>query len=1071
MSSETEPRRPVDDPDFHSGPLAFMTQHPVAANLLMIILLVGGLFMTQEIRQQVFPDYQLHEIRIDVSYPGSTPQDVERAMIRPIEDSIQNIAGIDNMHSTSREGGGRVTVEVVAGANEEMVMSELQAAIDGIGTFPDDVDRPELSLRTARTQVLTVVVHGDIDEDTLRQLAAQTREGLLNEPDVTRVTLSGMRSPEIAVEVPQSTLRAHQLTLHEIADSIGAAAVEMPGGSLRTPGGEVLVRTDERRDQVEEFEQIIIDAAPDGSHVRVGDIAQITDDFQELNRITYFDGRQASRLIVSRVGDQSPLAVSDAVHDYIEEHQDDLPPGVEFAVWDDDSEDFAERIDLLMTNAYLGLALVLLILGLFLRIKLAFWVTLGIPIAILGSLIALPWLGVSFNMISLFAFLLTLGIVVDYAIVVGESIHHHRQQGMEPVDASITGVREVAGPLVLSFLATAIVFLPLLAIPGTTGNLFGLVPIVVILVLVVALVAALVILPAHLARSTPQEWDGILGRISRTQERFGDGLEDFIETHYRPALRRVLSLRYLTMGIGLAVLVVITSLAASGRIAFEFFPPVEGDVPTVYLRMPFGTDADVTHSAADQVLEAADETLREMGDGQTVHRGILTEHGGGFPGTGPTGSQPGARSHLSRMSVDLISAEERDFTTREFTERWRENVGDLPGVDAIVYEYSSGLDTGSPISIDLTHSDDYAALQRAAQELGEHLEQLEGVTDVDNGVRHGKEQLDLQLRPEARHLGLTEASMGEQLRAAFFGVEALRMQRDHDEIRVYVRRPFQERRSEHALEQMTFRTASDGEIPLSQAATVERSRGPVDIEGREGQRIVNVTAALSGAETTGNEVMHTLESGPLPELMDSYPGLSWSLSGEQRVQNEARGQLAISLLLALFAMYVVLAFAFRSYIQPLIVMVVIPFGCIGAIVGHLLMGHGLSFVSVMGMIALSGIIVNISLLLLTTTNEFISRGSEPLEAIIAGACRRFRPIILTAATTFIGLAPMILETSVQAQFLVPMAISLGFGIAFGAVICLFLVPCTFMMFDDGKRRLQSHIGHDNGDRDGGGVEH
>ncbi len=1041
----------MDDPRFQSGPLAFMAKHPVAANLLMIIFLVGGLFMTQEIRQEVFPDYELDEIRINLSYSGSTPEDVEQAMIRPVEDAIQNIAGVANMWSISREGGGRVTVEVVAGANEEMVMSEIQTAVDGISVFPDGVDRPEISLRSARTVVLTLVVHGDADEHALREIAAQHREGLLNHPDLTRIALLGMRPPEIAVEVPEATLQAYDLTLQEVADAIETSSVDLPGGGLRTSGGEILIRTDERKETLQEFEDITVRADADGTTVRLADIAELRDDFRELNRITLYDGRQAARLTISRVGDQSPLALSQAVHDYVENHQDTLPPGVKFAIWEDDSEEFAERIDLLLQNAYIGLFLVLLVLGLFLNIKLAFWVTLGIPISILGSLIFMPLLGVSFNMISLFAFILTLGIVVDYAIVVGEAIYTQRQEGLDPLEASIAGVREVAGPLAISLLTTSIVFLPLLAIPGSTGNLFAVLPVVVILVLLISLIEAFFILPRHLARSSPAEWTGFLASIMALQKRFGDGMDTFITERYKPALHRALQLRYLVLAIGLATLCILTSLALSGRIAFHFFPPAEGDVSAVFLRMPFGTDADLTHEAADRILEAGQQTIDEFSDGDAaIHRGILTEHGRGFPGSGPTGSAPGARSHLSRISVDLLPYDDRDFSTAEFTERWRENVGELPGIEAMVFDYSSGISTGSPISIDLHHSDP-DILQSAAEELAAVLAGLEGVTDIDSGTSHGKEQLDIQLRREARHLGLTEESMGQQLRAAFFGIEALRFQRDRDELRVYVRRPLEERQSEHSLEQMQLRTDGGASIPLRQAADIVRSRGPVSIERRDGRRIANISASIEQGTTTGNAVMDTLEAHHLPQLTAAYPGLAWSLAGEQREQADASTQILTALLLALFAIYILLAFAFRSYIQPLIIMGIIPFGAIGAIAGHILMGLPLSFVSVMGIIALSGLLVNLSLILISTINAFVERGQSYREAIISGSARRFRPIVLTAATTFLGLSPMILETSAQAAFLIPMAISLGFGIVVGAVICLILVPCVALIFDDGRR--------------------
>lgn len=1035
------------------GPLAFMTRHPVAANLLMIVFLVGGIIMAGQIRQEVFPEYFLHTVWINLSYSGASPEDIEQGLILPVEDAIQNVPGIHRAHSQAREGGARVTVELVSGVSPELVVNEIQAAVDGIDVFPEEMDRPQISLRTARVEVLTVIIHGDIDEASLRELAERTREGLLSQPEISRVSLLGMRAPEISVDISDATLRSYGLTLDDVAKTIKEATADVPGGGLRAPGGEVLVRTSERKERQQEFEDIIILATPDGSTLRLGDIAEVEDGFRDLNRLTYYDGRQAARLQVSRVGDQGPLEVSKAVRDYLEEHVDELPPGVEYATWDDESEEFAARIDLLLSNAYIGLGLVLLILGLFLNIKLAFWVTLGIPISFLGSLVFMHLFGITFNMISLFAFIVCLGIVVDYGIVVGESIYKQREEGQPPMAAAILGVREVAGPLCISFLTTALVFLPLLAVPGSTGKLFASLPVVVVLVLVLSLIEALVILPSQLARSKQSEWRGFLAQVMRVQAYFEKGLDRFVNQYYRPALEQALTVRYLLFAAGICILFIISSLVLSGRMIFEFFPPVEGNISTSYIRMPFGTDRKLTHEVAGQILEAANKTLEELGDGEKVHRGILTEQGVSTPGSGPAGNSPGARSHIARISVDLVDADFRDFTTAEFTARWRENVGDIPGVDALVYGYTSGLGTDKPIGLQLIHPDT-AIAERAAADLAESLENIEGVIDIDSGVALGKEQLDIRLRPEAKSLGLTENSLGSQLRAAFFGVLAVRIQRGRDEVRVYVRRPLDERQSEESLESMILKTPDGGEVPLIEAATIERGRGHVTINREGNRRIIEVSAGIEDGVTTSTEVMSALRDTTLPELIDAYPGLSWSLSGEQEEQEEALAGLLFITMLALFAIYLVLAFAFRSYIQPLIIMIVIPFGVIGSIFGHVIMGYSLSFMSVIGMVTLCGLVVNASLILLSTTNDFLATGLQPIEAVITGASRRFRPIVLTAATTFIGLTPMIFESSVHAEFLVPVAISMGFGILFGTVICLFLVPCAFMIFEDIKNALK-----------------
>lgn len=1037
------------------GALAFMASHPVAANLLMIIFLVGGFIMTQQIRQEVYPDYFLHEIRINVSYSGASPEDVEQAMILPVEDAIQNVAGIHRMYSLASEGGGRVTFELVGGVSAELVMNEIQSAVDGISIFPDGVDRPNVTLRSSRVDVLEVIVFGEATEASLREWAARVRDGLLSEPEITRVALAGMRPPEISIEVSENTLRAHGLTLAEIASIIRNAAVEVPGGGLRTPSGEILVRTTERKEEREEFEDIIIRAGPDGSMIRLGDIATVHDGFRDLNRLTYYNGYQAARLIVARVGDQSPLEVSAAVHRHLEENRDQLPPGIDFAVWQDESEEFGERIELLLRNALMGLLLVLLVLGFFLNVRLAFWVTLGIPISFLGALIVMPFLGVSFNMISLFAFILCLGIVVDYAIVVGESIYKQREEGRQGLEASVLGVREVAGPLGISILTTSTVFIPLLAIPGTTGNLFEVIPIVVVIVLLLSLVEALFILPHHLSRAkispASKEKMGLLSRIMAIQERFAKKLDRFVDSHYLPSLRQILVFRYFVIALAMAGLLIISAVVLSGRMSFHFFPPVEGDVAALNIRMPFGSDSDLTHAVAERALVAANEVLAELG-GEEVYRGIITEHGRGAPGAGPTGNAPGARSHLSRLSVHLVGPDDRKFSTQEFTDRWRERLGEVAGVEALIFDYSSGLESGPAVSFNLAHPDPIV-LERAAADLADTLQRLQGVVDVDSGIARGKEELNIRLRPEARSLGLTENHLGRQLRAAFFGVEAVRLQRGRDEVRVYVRRPLVERQSEEQIEQMILRTPQGGEVPLSDAAIIDRGRGYVSIQREGGRRVVNVQASIDTGLTSGNEIASTLRRGILQDLEAGYPGLSWEFAGEQQEQAQALGQLLFAMFLALFTIYVLLAFTFRSYLQPLVVMIAMPFGCIGAILGHLILGTTLSFISVMGMIAVSGIIVNVSLLLLTTTNENILAGIPLREAVIQGASRRFRPIVLTAATTFIGLSPMIFETSVQAGFLAPMAISMGFGILFGTIVCLYLIPAIFVSLDDISKAL------------------
>ncbi|MCA9562207.1 MAG: efflux RND transporter permease subunit [Myxococcales bacterium] len=1045
------------------GPLAWMASNPVAANVFMVLLIVGGLIIGRGMKQEVFPEFELDYVTITVVHPGATPEEVEQGSILAIESAVQGLDGVKEVTAVANESVGMVVVELLLGTDADEAVADIRSAVDRITSFPDEIEDVEVKRVNNRNRSVSLILYGDVDEYSLRQYADQVRDDLITDDRITLVEVNGVRPLEISVEVPSDVLREFDLTLSEIAQRISAGSVDLPGGSVETSRGDVFVRTTERRERGSEFADLVILSRPDGTEVHLSDIAQIDDGFSESEFQMQFNGQRAARIDVFRVGDETPIEVSRALYDYIEEHENDLPPGLSLAVWNDMSEMYQDRIDLLMRNAMLGLILVLVVLGLFLEVKLAFWVMLGIPISFLGALLFLPGTGVSINMISLFAFILTLGIVVDDAIVVGEAVYKHRADGMKGLDAAIAGLKEVAVPVTYSVTTTMIFFVPMFFVPGFMGKIFKVIPIIALTVFGISLFESLFILPAHLAHSEPMSTRGLFGFVRRGQLAFSRGLDKFIDWVYLPILRGALRHRGITLAMCLAMLILAIGWTASGRIDFTFLPKIEGDQIAGMVTLPYGSPIERTREVHHQLAQAADEVLQELG--ADASRGVLSNIGGaGEFNRGPGGGGTSQANHLGEVAVYLVPADQRDFTAGEFVQRWRERVGEIPGIENLRFAYTIGPGGGAPIDIELSHRDQHI-LESAAERLALELSEFEGVQDIDDGFAAGNEQLELTLRPEARTLGITALDLARQLRSSFFGAEAARQQRGRDEVRVYVRLPDSERDSEYNLESMVLQTPMGGEIALAQATNSTRSRSYTAINRRNGRRVVNVTADVDNDVTNGNKVVADLVESNLPALENDVPGLTFELGGESQEQAETMVSLMVGMLTALLAMYGLMSIAFKSYLQPLIIMSIIPFGFVGALVGHILLGFDLSMMSMLGLVALAGIVVNDSLILIDATNVMALENPEltPTEAVITGAARRFRPILLTSLTTFLGLMPMILETSVQARFLIPMALSLGFGVMFATFVMLVMVPCIYVQVEQIRSGLQRYAAWMNGD--------
>jgi multidrug efflux pump subunit AcrB len=1044
--------------------IAWFAENHVAANLLMVLMVVGGLVTLPFIPLEVFPEIETDLVTTTVEYRGAAPEEVEEGICIRIEEELEGIDGIKRIRSTAVEGVGVVTAEIVADADLTRVLDDIKSRVDAITTFPDESEKPIVSQIRVRSDVLNVAVSGEADERTLKSLGERVREDIADLPGVTHVELANARSYEISIEVSEAALRRHGLTFDQVAGAVRRSSLDIPGGSVKTAGGEILLRSKGQAYRGPEFEQIVLLTRADGTRVTLGQVADVVDGFEDTDQSARFDGVATVLVKVYRVGEQNALDIAREVKQYVETAQAEMPQGITLTVWQDESEILQSRLNTLLRNARTGFALVLLVLALFLRPRLAFWVSIGIPISFLGALWLLPSLDVTINVISLFAFILVLGILVDDAIVVGENVHTHRGRTKDRLTASVEGTQEVAIPVIFGVLTTIAAFTPMLLVPGAMGQVIGVIGIVVIACLVFSILESQLVLPAHLAHSREEPAAaasrGLLRVWRRFQERFSAGFERFVHEGYRAALERTLAWRYAAVSAGFALLIVTVSYVGSGWIRFSFFPAVEADNVVAFLTMPEGTPVEETAAAVRRLEATAGELKAQLDTERGPNEPAVVQHLLASVGQqpyrlrqshSPTGGSGGAvGSHLGEVNVALISYEASPrLSAAEFANRWRELTGPIPGAVELAFT-SSLFSAGEAIHVQL-RGESVEELRSAADRLKGRLAEYPGVIDISDTFRSGQHEVRLSIRPTAEMLGLTLADLGRQVRQAFYGEEAQRIQRGRDELRVMVRYPAEERRSLGDLENMRIRTFDGAEVPFWTVAQADFGRGYSTIRRMDRQRIVSVTADVDIARANANEVLADVRRTVLPGILSDHPGVGYSLEGEQREQRETLGSLGRLYLIALFTIYTLLAIPLRSYTQPLIIMGVIPFGMIGAIAGHVLMGYQLSMMSVIGVIALSGVVVNSSLVLIDYVNRRRAAGMHLVEAVRTASVARFRPIVLTALTTFAGLTPLMLERSLQARVLIPMALSLAFGVIFAAAISLLLLPCAYLILDDLQR--------------------
>ena len=1023
--------------------IRWFTHNPVAANLLMFAILAGGLMSLagNRIPLEVFPEFALEQINVSTTLRGATPESVQSGVTVRIEEAIFDLEGIKKISSRSQEGRSIVQVEVAKGTDSQELLNDIKLRIDGISTLPSDAESPVIEIPERIREVISVVISGDLPEEELRQLSEFHRDRMLALKDITKIQIDSAREFEITIEIDPNQLNALGLTFEDISLAINQSSLDLSAGNIKSEQGEYLVRTNSQAYSTQEYANIPIVSRNDGSIILLGDIAIISDGFSEDKTSKSFNGQKAAVLDVYRTGDQNSIVLAETIKDYIAEQNQVLPEGVSMSYWRDRSKVVKGRLNTLVKSAWQGGLLVILLLALFLRPAVAAWVSLGIPVSFMGAILLMPSLGVTLNVVSMFAFILALGIVVDDAIVTGENVYRHMRMGKDSLTASLDGTLEVATPVTFGVLTTVVAFTPLLMVEGARGAIFAQIPAIVIPVLLFSLVESKFILPAHLrhvkAINNESSKRNVLSNI---QQKISNGFERVILKLYRPLLAKAVHNKIITLFCALLVSAIVMSYVRTGWLQFTFFPRIDSEVISASLTMPTPTPFDVTDTHIQHILQKAQalqNKYRDPESGESVIQNILATSGG-------RGSS--ISSNIGSVSFEIQSPEERtlDVSSRQLSGEWRRMIGQIPGSEQLSFRASFGR-SGEPIDVQLS-GNNLNELQEAGEKVKTLLSNYPGLFDIQDNLSGGKDEFQIALKPSAYNLGVSLRQVGNQVRHALFGLETQRIQRGRDEISVMLKTPLSERSSLEGLYNLPIQLNNGDTVALSEVATISTATSPSALYRINRFSTMNVTSDAE-AGTDLESIKIDLQS-KMRDLLSSFPNVAYDMEGEAKEQEESFGSLRIGIIVVLLAIYALLAIPFKSYGQPLIVMSIIPIGAIGAFLGHIVVGENLSIMSYMGILALIGVVINDSLVLVDYINKQRRKGKELLTAVLDAGVQRFRPVILTSLTTFAGLTPLLLEQSTQAKFLQPMAISLGFGIIFATFITLLVVPVNYLIYEN-----------------------
>ena len=1042
----------------NDGLINWFARNAVAANLIMIFVFLAGALSLSNVSKEMFPRSDTNMITVRASYPGAAPVEIEKGIILPIEAALEGLQGVKKIWSNAGRDFALITLETEPNQNVNEIMSLTEGRIDGIVNFPMDMEKPQIQRVLKNFWAVGLSVHGNMTQQEKKILGEEIYDELLQLPEIKEVQLWGAGKHEISIEVDEARLRAFNLTLQEVADAVRASSLDLPAGIIRTDNGNVQLRTEGKSYFGEDFEKIVIRGATDGSELTIADVADVKDGFMEENIDNRFDRAASFTLGIFSLEGQNLLKISEQVHLYAEEKRKTLPNGLKMSVHNDEAYHLNGRLQMMSENLFLGSILVAIVLALFLNLKIAMWVMVGIPLSFAGAFWLMPFGGVTVNVMSLFAFIMVLGIVVDDAIIIGESVYReitddykkkkaqgdrHLNQYTASIETVVNGTHRVAIPSTIGLLTTMAAFLPLMFLGGTFDGISRTISIVVLLCLTFSLIESKLILPSHLVGlRLNKESDSLLSPLYSCQRWVSDTLYRFIDSVYEPILRNALNHRYVTLASFLGTLILIVSVITSGIAKFEFFPNVPGDDVRAEITM---------HDGASR--ESISETINIVENAiYTVNESYLLSNP----------SSVGLIQHVSFHVKDdseivfrlaLTKSEFREITANDIERLWRDEVGLLPDVRKQRYMASEGP-AGPKISLSLSGPDP-DELSLAGIELQEYLTQFQGVYDIYNSQGSGNKELLISLKPSASQVGVRLVDIARQVRQAFHGEEAQRIQRDSETINVMVRFPYADRRSIASLENMLIRTSSGESIAIGEVANIQMGLGVTEIRRLDRKRTITITAEVLENKIESGDVVRDVKASFVPMLLEKYPSVEFRLTGGTKEQNDYYSKMIISGLTSLILMYGLLAVPLKSYLQPVLIMSVIPFGFVGAALGHMLLGVTMNMLSIIGIMALAGVVVNDSLIMVDFANRQLADGLTPNNSIIAAGKKRFRAILLTTLTTFVGLLPLLFETSVQAQFVIPMALSLSFGILFASTITLILVPCLYVLAETNRLFLST----------------